>query len=108
VELVVLESQLARHYVNSFSQKFELGWWINAETPETIIKSYVNLAKKLEIPKFEGKESSEVVASLIALLSEKYYKWVLVLDNVEEDHANLVFQKFIPQTGGVAIITSHL
>ncbi|CAH3141558.1 unnamed protein product [Pocillopora meandrina] len=67
---------------------------IDAKTPSTILKSYVELARKIKCPEYSitntlnssGLNSDEKIANLKSLIGSKielYTTWLLVVDNVE-------------------------
>ena len=104
------KSQLVRHFANSYSDRFQFGWWINSDSQSAILNDYVNLATSMELfPIEEDQSSKEITKKLVGLLGTRkdLSGWLIVLDNIEPDDAEDVFKNFIPQKGGLVIITSQ-
>jgi len=103
------KSQMARHFANRASGRFQIGWWLNAETEETLQNSLSELAFSLSLVPVKSKSQEEVVDHLVSLLETKpeLAGWLLLFDNLEEGMATKVFQKYVPRKGGLALITSR-
>jgi predicted ATPase len=103
------KSVLARQFVNRHQDRFQIGWQLNAETMETLIQGMVELARELALFPMEGMTSEKIALKLVERLSSlpELSPWLLVYDNLEYHHADDVFARFIPQQGGLAMVTSR-
>lgn len=66
--------------------------WARAETRETLVGSFVSLARLLQLPEKDQRDQSSIVAAVKSWL-EVNQGWLLVLDNVED--LSLV-EEFVP------------
>ncbi|RCV58715.1 FxSxx-COOH system tetratricopeptide repeat protein [Marinitenerispora sediminis] len=100
------KTQLALEYVYRSRHKYELVWWVPADTTAQIQQSLIDLAARLGLDTGGGEAAVAVRAALEALRSGRpYSNWLLVYDNAGEP-ADL--RGFLPVDGsGRVLVTSR-
>ena len=98
------KTQTAIEYAYRHAQDYTALFWINAETIESLMASFLDLADLLDLPEKQEEEQSRVVAHVIHWLNS-HEGWLLIFDNVEEI---ALLPPFLPMTrGGSLLFTSR-
>jgi tetratricopeptide (TPR) repeat protein len=96
------KTQLARAYAHRYSNHYQLGWWISAETESTITTALGELGTLLGAP--SQLPPRQLVVRLQQVLAERE-AWLLVFDNAEDP---AIVEPFLPQAGkGHVLLTSR-
>ncbi|MFC7330219.1 FxSxx-COOH system tetratricopeptide repeat protein [Marinactinospora rubrisoli] len=100
------KTQLALEYVYRSRHKYELVWWVPADTTAQIQQSLIDLAVRLGLDIGGGEAAVAVRAALEALRSGRpYANWLLVYDNAGEPTD---LRNFLPVDGsGRVLVTSR-
>jgi tetratricopeptide (TPR) repeat protein len=92
--------EYAYRYANDYSAVF----WIESQTYERIISSFITIANMLNLPEKKLQEHSHVVDAVIHWLN-KHVQWLLIFDNVEDI---ALVKQFLPATlRGSLLFTSR-
>lgn len=96
------KTQLARAYAHRYADRYQLGWWVPAETDLAVTTALAELAAALGLP--VELPPAQLVARLHQLLAERD-GWLLVFDNAEQP---AVVEPFVPKAGrGHVLLTSR-
>ena len=96
--------RFAVEYVYRHHTKYDVVWWIDAETEVTIQTALVSLTEKLGLPEKDANEQQVKVDAALEYLNHHPH-WLLVFDNVESRD---VIYKYRPQNKqGHVIITTR-
>ncbi len=96
------KSQLALEHAHRGrrSGKYEVTWWVRAQTPLTLAQDLASLAPTLDVP--IGADQEETVAAVRAALQHRD-RWLIVFDNA----ASQVVRPWLPVGKGDLLITSR-
>ncbi|MCP5364998.1 MAG: tetratricopeptide repeat protein [Hyphomicrobiales bacterium] len=98
------KSQLAIEYAYRFSADYDVAWWLEAETPESLVTDYQELARVLGLAEKEEVERSVIIVAVRRWL-EGNAGWLLIFDNAENSQD---LEPVLPRGGGGhVIITSR-
>ncbi|KAI1125666.1 P-loop containing nucleoside triphosphate hydrolase protein [Nemania abortiva] len=106
------KTQTALNYARINADKYDAIFWIRSETTLSINHSIRNIARGLKLPgsmREDGNDEQNLMAFQSWLRTQAARKsgrkWLMIFDNVEniED----IGSKYVPTTGGSAIITSR-
>jgi len=75
------KTQTALEYAYRYANEYAAIFWVNAETREAIIHSFVALATMLSLP--EKQDEEKAVAAVIRWLIS-HSGWLLIFDNIED------------------------
>jgi tetratricopeptide (TPR) repeat protein/transcriptional regulator with XRE-family HTH domain len=99
------KTQLALTYAYRYREHYHDISWVSAETRETLVTSYVQLARLLRLPERQEQEQEKVVEAVKGWLRE-HKGWLLILDNVEELG---LLHSFLPHPRqGAVLLTTRL
>jgi tetratricopeptide (TPR) repeat protein len=99
------KTQLALAYAYRYREHYHDILWVCADTRETFIASYIQLATLLNLSKREEQDQQKVVEAVKRWLWEHKH-WLLILDNVED--LGLV-RSFLPSVRqGAVLLTTRL
>ncbi|MBO0795600.1 MAG: helix-turn-helix domain-containing protein, partial [Ktedonobacteraceae bacterium] len=99
------KTQLALAYAYRYRGHYHDILWASAESRETLVSSYVQLAELLRLPEWEEQDQRKVVRAVMRWLRE-HRGWLLILDNLEE--LQLV-REFVPGARqGAVLLTTRL
>src|SRR5262249_36077360 len=76
------KTQLAVEYAYRYGLSYSAVFWIEAESAETILSSFVAIAEHLQLPERQEMDQQKIVAAVQRWLSS-HSQWLLVWDNVE-------------------------
>ncbi|WP_285471758.1 FxSxx-COOH system tetratricopeptide repeat protein [Actinoplanes sp. NBRC 101535] len=99
------KTQLALQFADRHADRFDIGWWVDAETPERIPEQLAGLARALGL--VQAGDPVEIVLTRLYGLLARRRRWLLVFDNAESPQA---LDRFLPgagQPGGQVVITSR-
>ncbi|MBB5959530.1 hypothetical protein FHS29_006151 [Saccharothrix tamanrassetensis] len=97
------KSQTVVEYLHRHESEYQLVWWVPAEHSAQIKTSFVELARKLDLP--AGSADAAVPAVLEALAEGKPYpRWIMVFDNAERPED---LRRFLPTGPGQVVVTSR-
>lgn len=77
------KTQTVVEYAYRHRHHYQAVLWIQADTENTLINSYVSLAKLLHLPEKDTQEQQRIIDAVKRWLSE-HVQWLLILDNVED------------------------
>jgi cellulose biosynthesis protein BcsQ len=100
------KTQVALEYAYRFIADYDLIWWIEAEQPEQVATSLVELGRRLDLRVSENAaETAELVKeTLRAGNHPKARRWLLIFDNAD-DPSTIV--RFFPGGPGDVLVTSR-
>ena len=76
------KTQIAVEYVYRHHTKYDIVWWVNAETEVTIQSAFASLTEKLGLPEASAQDQQVKVDAARDYLNQNPH-WLLVFDNVE-------------------------
>lgn len=98
------KTQVATEYCHREGGNYRLVWWIPADDEHSVVRSFLSLARKLELPQ-RGDSSEYVEAALDALrYQDRLAPWLLVFDNAENPD---IVRRYLPGGAGDVLITSR-
>lgn len=98
------KTQTAVEYAHRHRSEYKLILWARAETRETLISDYVNIAATLQLPEVRAPEQNLAVGAVRRWLDANP-DWLLVLDNADD---LALVRDFLPATPkGRVIITTR-
>ncbi len=77
------KTQIAIEYAYRHSQEYAAVFWIGADTQDSIVSSFVSIAKLLDLHVKYEQDQSQAVASVMRWL-DAHTNWLLIVDNVED------------------------
>lgn len=95
------KTQLAVEYAHRFATQYDMVWWVDSETPETIRICLAELACRLA--RADADESPEAALSALRRGSP-YARWLLIFDRADEQ-TNIA--EIIPDGPGHVLVTSQ-
>ncbi len=97
-------SQLAVEYVHRNQSRYDLVWWLPAESPTLVRASLAALAQEMGLP--AGLDVSQTVTGVLeALRAERpYRRWLLVFDGAGHPEE---IRAYLPLPAGHILITSR-
>jgi transcriptional regulator with XRE-family HTH domain len=99
------KTQLALEYVYQYAQEYHVVFWIAAETYESLVLSFVAVARQLQLPEAKENDPLQVVKAALHWFST-HRDWLLVFDNVENVS---LLKSFLPTARQSALlITTRL
>ena len=98
------KTQTAVEYAYKYKDEYKAVFWVNADSKESIISSFVKIAGLLNLPVKDDKEQ-ELIADSVKHWLEINSRWLLIFDNA--DDPKLVEKYFPFQTKGHIILTSR-
>jgi tetratricopeptide (TPR) repeat protein/DNA-binding XRE family transcriptional regulator len=98
------KTQVALEYAYRYALAYRAVFWLVAETAESIISSFVAIARTLQLPRRDDMDQQRVVASVQRWLAT-HPQWLLIWDNVED---LTLLQQFLPSTRhGALLLTTR-
>jgi tetratricopeptide (TPR) repeat protein/transcriptional regulator with XRE-family HTH domain len=99
------KTQLVVEYAYRHRYDYEAVLWVQAETQDALVSSFVALAQLLALPEQSADDQSKLVASVLRWLNG-HKGWLLIFDNVED---TCLLKPFLPATGqGALLLTTRL
>ncbi|GLV56312.1 tetratricopeptide repeat protein [Dictyobacter sp. S3.2.2.5] len=98
------KTQIATEYAYRYHQDYETVLWARAESQDTLISSYIAIAKLLNLPECDAEEQ-EITIEAVKLWLQKHQKWLLILDNADELDVLPPFLPIVP--GGHILLTTR-
>ena len=98
------KTQTAVEYAYKYKDEYKAVFWVNADSKESIISSFVKIAGLLNLPVKDDKEQ-ELIADSVKHWLETNSRWLLIFDNA--DDPKLVEKYFPFQSKGHIILTSR-
>ncbi|HLJ33618.1 MAG TPA: helix-turn-helix domain-containing protein [Ktedonobacteraceae bacterium] len=77
------KTQMALAYAYRFREHYRDIFWVQAETQETLVRSYLTFAEHLRLPEREQHEPRQVIEAIKRWLRE-HKSWLFILDNIEK------------------------
>jgi tetratricopeptide (TPR) repeat protein len=87
------KTQTAVEYAYRFRDDYQFVLWVQANTQETLLSSFVALAKHLNLPEQNDREQQVVVQALKQWL-ETRSRWLLIVDNADD---LAIVQDYLPE-----------
>ncbi len=98
------KTQLALEYAYRYQETYHDIFWINADTSETIISSFIEVARLLRLPERNETYEQKIVDAVKRWLSV-HEGWLLVFDNLEDLS---VVKQFVPiDKHGAVLLTTR-
>src|SRR5581483_5381024 len=98
------KTQLAIEYAYQHANDYTAIFWMSAETAESLLASYLAVAKLLDLPEKQEQGQDHIVAAVVRWLTN-HSDWLLIFDNVED--VGLV-KRFLPSNRrGALLFTSR-
>jgi len=99
------KTQIAVEYAYRHTHEYDLVWWVNAETAETLTADYIALANMLNLAVKTGADQTVFVNIVRYWLENTPRKWLLIFDNAGEPDQ---LSEFLPSSrNGQVLITSR-
>jgi len=98
------KTQTAIEYAYKYKDEYKAVFWVNADSKESIISSFVKIAGLLNLPVKDDKEQ-ELIADSVKHWLGMNSRWLLIFDNA--DDPKLVEKYFPFQSKGHIILTSR-
>ena len=98
------KTQLAVEYAYRFHQDYQAVLWAHAESTESLISSYTEMATLLNLPVKDVQEQTMIMQAVKRWL-QNHRDWLLILDNADE--LDLLSAFLPPRLGGHVIITTR-
>jgi DNA-binding XRE family transcriptional regulator len=97
------KTQLALEYAYQYQKSYHDIFWVNADTEESLMASYVLFAGMLHLPEYEEADQNKLKVAVQHWL-RKHTGWLLIFDNMED--LNLL-QQFVPvdRQGSILLTT---
>jgi len=98
------KTQMAVEYAYRYSPEYAAILWIEAETLETIVASFVRIAELLQLPETRERDQRQLVAAVQRWLSH-HSDWLVIWDNIEDID---LLQRLLPWTQqGATLLTTR-
>ncbi|MGH2479442.1 MAG: NB-ARC domain-containing protein, partial [Ktedonobacteraceae bacterium] len=99
------KTQIALEYAYRHAPDYSAIFWVNAETSEALLASFVTLADILNLTEQQEPDQNKIVRAVIRWLSTQK-DWLLVCDNVED---LTLLRSFLPSSHqGSILLTTRL
>ncbi|HEU5227960.1 MAG TPA: FxSxx-COOH system tetratricopeptide repeat protein [Ktedonobacteraceae bacterium] len=99
------KTQVAVEYAYRFARAYTAVFWLDAETPESLRTTFVQLAQTLDLPEAWQAEQQRIITAMRRWLNV-HEGWLLLCDNVEDVEALSPFLPTTPQ-GTLLLTTRH-
>src|SRR5438105_9002301 len=98
------KTQTAIEYAYRYRSDYKAVLWVTADTRETLVSDFLNIAHLLNLPEKDAQDQSEVVVAVKRWLRD-HVDWLLIFDNA--DDISMV-KDFIPSEGkGHVLLTTR-
>lgn len=77
------KTQTAIEYAYRYTNDYSAIFWVKAQTHDSLIASFVDLANLLNLPEKRDQEQNQVVTAVIHWLNG-HDQWLLIFDNIED------------------------
>ena len=94
------KTQIAIEYAYRFHKDYQAVFWIRANSLETFISDFINVADLLNLPESKM-ENQKIVINAVNRWLQDHIDWLLILDDVENW---MMIREFIPSTSNGDII----
>ncbi len=98
------KTQLAVEYAYRFHQDYQAVLWAHAESTETLISSYTEIATLLNLSVKDAQEQTVIIQAVKRWL-QNHQDWLLILDNADE--LDILPAFLPPRLGGHMILTTR-
>lgn len=99
------KTQVAVEYAYRYHQHYQVVLWTQADSQETLISSYMTIAKLLKLPELDAQEQSTSIQAVKHWL-HTHSQWLLILDNAED--LALLSGFLPPSIGGHVLVTTRI
>jgi len=97
------KTQVAIEYAYRYFSEYQAVLWMRADSQESILSSFLEIANLLQLPEQKEQETALIVSAV-----QRWYRshpdWLLIVDNADE--LDLV-QPFLPEGQGQIVLTSR-
>lgn len=98
------KTQIAIEYAHRHKPSYQTVWWVQADTPETLLKDYCDFIRAAGLPEQPAVEEDSVIDAVRSWFNQ-HSNWLLILDNAPSPNA---LKNIIPDsTRGHILITSR-
>ncbi|MDD4249693.1 MAG: metallophosphoesterase, partial [Methanosarcina sp.] len=98
------KTQTAVEYTYRYCAEYEFIFWVKADSEDSIISGYVDIAKLLNLPVKNDSDQNNIVSAVLNWF-RTHEKWLLVLDNA--DDTSFVKNYLPPEPKGHILLTSR-
>ncbi len=98
------KTQTAVEYTYRYCDEYEFIFWVKADSEDSIISGYVDIAKLLDLPVKNHSDQNNIVSAVLNWF-RTHENWLLVLDNA--DDTSFVKNYFPPYPKGNILLTSR-
>jgi tetratricopeptide (TPR) repeat protein len=98
------KTQIAIEYAYRYSNDYQVGLWVRADTPQLLISDFVVVAGLLNLPEKDVQVQNKAVEAVKRWLKE-HRNWLLILDNA--DDLEMVSAFIPPAFGGHSLLTTR-
>jgi tetratricopeptide (TPR) repeat protein/transcriptional regulator with XRE-family HTH domain len=99
------KTQVAIEYAYRFHKEHSMVLWVQADTRDTIIASFLSIAELLNLPEKNDRDQDRVVKATLRWLS-RHQGWLLIFDNVDDLEMVKLFLPTLPC--GAILLTTRL
>jgi len=97
------KTQTAVEYAHRYQSEYRAVLWVRADSQQSIISSFVEIAHVLKLPEHDAKEQEQIVQAVKWWL-RTYPNWLLIVDNADDLEA---IDNFLPSGSGHLLITTR-
>ena len=99
------KTQTAIEYAYRYQSEYEFIFWVKADSEDSIISSYVDIAKLLNLPVKNDSDQNNILSAVLNWF-RNHKNWLLVFDNA--DDISFVKNYLFPNPNGHILLTSRL
>jgi len=99
------KTQTAIEYAYRYQSEYEFIFWVKADSEDSIISSYVDIAKLLNLPVKNDSDQNNIISAVLNWF-RIHQNWLLVFDNA--DDISFVKNYLPPNPTGHILLTSRL
>lgn len=89
------KTQIAIEYAYRYFENYRYVFWAQAESEESLIRSYMEFASRLALPE-QKTSKQDIIIQAVKNWLENQDQWLLVLDNADTDKLTII-EHFIPR-----------
>lgn len=98
------KTQIVLEYAYRYCQHYQQIFWVPAETHETLISSYTDIAELLQLPE-KDERNQTLMARAVTRWLTTHHNWLLILDNADD---LMLVRDFVPRSrGGHVLLTTR-
>lgn len=98
------KTQIAIEYAYLYRSNYQAVFWVQANTREMLVSSFVTIAKLLNLPEKDVKNQTTIIAAVKEWM-KTHTQWLLIMDN--GDQLEIVNEFIPPAIGGHILLTTR-